>query len=158
MQTGAPSTVIGELIADGKYKTLEFEYIGNFWGGDYRAVALRSDGPYQTWRDLLKASKEGTLNCASNGGYGSTSNLQSVVLKTVLGLEHQFIPFDGDAEAAESVMVIALNIEGINDGIRFMKCIKEVIKKKPIAVLKQGQTDKGKKAVASHTKFNCRKL
>ncbi|MCK4428944.1 MAG: CoA-binding protein, partial [Candidatus Aenigmarchaeota archaeon] len=46
---------------------------------------------------------------------------------------------------------IALYIEGLNDGRKFMEIAKKVSRKKPIVVLKAGRTDAGKKAIASHT-------
>jgi acyl-CoA synthetase (NDP forming) len=46
---------------------------------------------------------------------------------------------------------IALYIEGIRDGQGFMKLMRSVGGRKPVVVLKPGKTEKGKKAVASHT-------
>jgi acetyl coenzyme A synthetase (ADP forming)-like protein len=48
--------------------------------------------------------------------------------------------------------VITMYLEGIKaPGKKFMKVIRKVSKKKPIIVLKAGKTEKGTKAVASHT-------
>jgi len=47
--------------------------------------------------------------------------------------------------------VIALFIEGVKDGKRFIKIAKKVSRKKPIVVLKGGKTKAGAKAAASHT-------
>ena len=47
--------------------------------------------------------------------------------------------------------VIALYIEGIRDGQGFMALMRSVSGRKPVVVLKPGKTEKGKKAVASHT-------
>jgi acyl-CoA synthetase (NDP forming) len=46
---------------------------------------------------------------------------------------------------------IALYIEGIRDGQGFMKLMRSVGGRKPVVILKPGRTEKGKKAVASHT-------
>ncbi len=46
---------------------------------------------------------------------------------------------------------IALYIEGIRDGQAFMKLMRSVGGRKPVVILKPGRTEKGKKAVASHT-------
>jgi acyl-CoA synthetase (NDP forming) len=46
---------------------------------------------------------------------------------------------------------IALYIEGIRDGQGFMKLMQSVGGRKPVVILKPGRTEKGKKAVASHT-------
>ncbi len=46
---------------------------------------------------------------------------------------------------------IALYIEGIKDGRRFMEVTSRISRKKPIIVLKAGRTEKGQKAISSHT-------
>lgn len=46
---------------------------------------------------------------------------------------------------------IALYIEGLDDGRKFMDVAARVSKKKPIIVLKGGRTEKGQKAISSHT-------
>ena len=48
--------------------------------------------------------------------------------------------------------VIAINIEGIKDAQRFTDTVTRAVKKKPVVILKPGRTEKGKIAVASHTK------
>ena len=49
------------------------------------------------------------------------------------------------------VKVIAFHLEDIKDGQRFLKIVKETIKKKPILVLKAGRTKEGARALISHT-------
>ncbi len=51
----------------------------------------------------------------------------------------------------DNVKVIAMYVEGIQDGQRFMNAAREVSKKKPIVFLKAGKNDAGAKAVSSHT-------
>ena len=46
---------------------------------------------------------------------------------------------------------IAIYLESISNGEEFIKTAKNVVKKKPIVVLKAGKTEKGSEAVASHT-------
>ena len=46
---------------------------------------------------------------------------------------------------------IALYLEGIDDGPRFVAAIRDVALRKPIAVLKCGRSQRGREAVASHT-------
>lgn len=48
--------------------------------------------------------------------------------------------------------VISLYIEGIGNGQRFMESVRSARKKKPIVVLKPGFTQKGARAVQSHTR------
>ena len=47
--------------------------------------------------------------------------------------------------------VIAMEIEGIRDGRRFLDVAKRVAKKKPILIFKPGRTKESKKALMSHT-------
>jgi len=51
----------------------------------------------------------------------------------------------------ENVKVIAMYVEGIQDGPRFMRVARAVSRKKPIVFLKAGKNDAGAKAVSSHT-------
>lgn len=51
----------------------------------------------------------------------------------------------------EKTKVIGMYLEGIKDGLEFIKIAGEVSKKKPIVILKAGQTEKAQKAIASHT-------
>lgn len=51
----------------------------------------------------------------------------------------------------ESTKVIAVYVEGIDDGARFMKTAEKVNKTKPIVILKSGRSEKGLKAASSHT-------
>jgi acetyl coenzyme A synthetase (ADP forming)-like protein len=54
-------------------------------------------------------------------------------------------------EADENTKVIAMYIEGIQNGPRFMKVATRVARKKPILFLKAGRNEAGAKAVSSHT-------
>ena len=51
----------------------------------------------------------------------------------------------------ENAKVIAMYVEGIQDGPRFMEVARRVSRKKPIVFLKAGKNDAGAKAVSSHT-------
>ncbi len=54
-------------------------------------------------------------------------------------------------EEDEHAKVIAMYVEGIQDGPRFMEVARRVSQKKPIVFLKAGKNDAGAKAVSSHT-------
>ncbi len=62
--------------------------------------------------------------------------------------ESDMIAFFGDHP---KVRVIAAYIEAINHGEKFLSIASQVSLKKPIVLLKAGQTDEGAKAVSSHT-------
>ncbi len=51
----------------------------------------------------------------------------------------------------KSTEVIALYLEGIKNGQRFIEIAKKVSQKKPIIVLKSGQSKKAQEAISSHT-------
>jgi acetyl coenzyme A synthetase (ADP forming)-like protein len=55
--------------------------------------------------------------------------------------------FAGDNETN----VIALYVEGVKDGRRFMAALRKATAKKPVIVLKAGRTEKGAAAARSHT-------
>ncbi|NTU66566.1 MAG: CoA-binding protein [Candidatus Moranbacteria bacterium] len=51
----------------------------------------------------------------------------------------------------ENTKVIAMYLEGIKDGKKFLEAASKVSAKKPIVVLKAGKTEKSQKAISSHT-------
>lgn len=51
----------------------------------------------------------------------------------------------------ENTRAIAMYLEGVKDGERFLNAIKDVGTQKPIAILKGGKTTAGQKSAASHT-------
>ena len=63
--------------------------------------------------------------------------------------ENDLLEFYGTDPNTKS---IALNLEGIKEGRRFLKLVKKYLKIKPIVILKPGRTIKGMLAAQSHTK------
>lgn len=61
---------------------------------------------------------------------------------------HDFIEFMAEDEKTKA---IAIYLEGLKDGRKFMEVCRRVSKKKPIIVLKGGKTESGSKAISSHT-------
>lgn len=57
----------------------------------------------------------------------------------------QYLTYDATTK------VIIVYVEGVSDGREFMKIAEEAVTKKPILVLKSGRTEKGSRAVLSHT-------
>jgi acyl-CoA synthetase (NDP forming) len=51
----------------------------------------------------------------------------------------------------EQTRSIALYLEGLDDGPRFISAVKDVAMRKPLVVLKCGRSQRGREAVASHT-------
>ncbi|MFQ6051498.1 MAG: acetate--CoA ligase family protein [Candidatus Hydrothermarchaeota archaeon] len=52
----------------------------------------------------------------------------------------------------DNTKAISLYIEGIEDGKKFMEVARRTTKKKPVIILKPGKTEKGRKAIETHTK------
>jgi len=61
---------------------------------------------------------------------------------------HDFIAY---LEKDEETKAIAIYLEGLHDGRKFMEVCKKAGRTKPIIVLKAGRTDKGIQAISSHT-------
>jgi acyl-CoA synthetase (NDP forming) len=51
----------------------------------------------------------------------------------------------------ENTRAIALYLEGISDGRRFLNTIKQTLPKKPVVIMKSGRTESGIRSAASHT-------
>ena len=49
------------------------------------------------------------------------------------------------------IKVIGMYLEGVKDGRRFLKVLREVSARKPVVIWKGGQTKEGGRAIASHT-------
>ncbi|MEW6142139.1 MAG: CoA-binding protein [Chloroflexota bacterium] len=49
------------------------------------------------------------------------------------------------------ISVIAIYLEGVKDGRRFLQTLKEAVKKKPVAIFKGGSTEAGARTAASHS-------
>ncbi len=49
------------------------------------------------------------------------------------------------------IKVIGMYLEGVKDGRRFLRVLKEVSAKKPVVIWKGGRTEEGDRAIASHT-------
>ena len=63
--------------------------------------------------------------------------------------EIEFLEFFG---TDPNTKAIALNLEGIKEGVKFLKLVKEILQQKPVVILKPGRTIKGMIAAQSHTK------
>lgn len=89
-----PALQLGEFLYDGRYKGNEFTYLVNVVK-DARYLLVLKSAPYQTFQDLLEASKKEDISCAVSG-LGSSGHLGSVQL-VLAGLKHRIVPFDGTA-------------------------------------------------------------
>jgi acetyl coenzyme A synthetase (ADP forming)-like protein len=51
----------------------------------------------------------------------------------------------------ESSLVVLMYLEGVRDGEKFIRAIRQTTHKKPIVIIKSGRSEKGSRAAASHT-------
>ena len=84
--------------------------------------------------------------CAFSLGVG-TDKAVSVGNGTVLG-SLDFLEFMGQDDA---IRVIAMYIEGMQDGEKFLRLSREISKRKPIVVWKGGESEAGARTATSHT-------
>ncbi|MDH4330269.1 MAG: acetate--CoA ligase family protein, partial [Candidatus Moranbacteria bacterium] len=75
------------------------------------------------------------------------SNVVSVGNKMQLNESDLIEYFSND----ESTKVIALYLEGIEDGGKFIEVASKVSKKKPVVILKAGKSERAQQAISSHT-------
>jgi len=53
--------------------------------------------------------------------------------------------------ADEETRIIGIYIEGVKEGTRFFRCLRETTKRKPVLIWKGGEGEEGARAAASHT-------
>jgi len=101
---------------------------------------------------LALISQSGTIAAA----LGDRADKEDIGISGLVALgnrcdidESDLINFFG---ADPSTEVIAVYIEGIKDGGKFIEVGSRVAKEKPVLVLKGGRTERGRKAAESHTK------
>jgi acetyltransferase len=85
--------------------------------------------------DLAKAEK---INFSQIVSIGNKMNISETEMLEYL---------EKDADTA----VVGMYLEGIKDGVEFLKVASRVSRTKPIVILKAGKTERSQKAIASHT-------
>ncbi|NVM27395.1 MAG: CoA-binding protein [Candidatus Helarchaeota archaeon] len=70
--------------------------------------------------------------------FGNAADIKPVELLEYLGYD-------------KKTRIIGIYLEGIKDGPKFMRVLREITPKKPVILLRGGQTDVGARAAASHT-------
>ena len=100
-------------------------------------VGLISQSGSYAFRFSLEAHLQGVdINKSVSFGNG-------IVLDSTDYLEY----FGRDPE----IKVIGMYVEGVKDGRRFFKVLREVSAQKPVVIWKGGRTEEGERAIASHT-------
>ncbi|MFZ2226120.1 MAG: acetate--CoA ligase family protein [Candidatus Moraniibacteriota bacterium] len=85
--------------------------------------------------DLAKAEK---INFSQIVSIGNKMNISETEML-------EYLEKDADT------VVIGMYLEGIKDGVEFLKVASRVSRTKPIVILKAGKTERSQKAIASHT-------
>lgn len=152
----------GETGEEGKKEERELVEIAHKYG--MRIIGPNCVGIMDTHSNLnatfiMKAKKGSVAFVSQSGALGA-----GIVYKTIkedIGFS-KFISVGNmsDVDFADLMeylaedknsKAIALYIEGIKDGKRFMEVAKKVSKKKPIIALKAGKSESGARAASSHT-------
>jgi len=152
----------GEVGEEGKREERELVEIARRYG--MRIVGPNCVGIMNTREDMnatfvMDAKKGDIAFISQSGALGA-----GIIYKTVkegIGFSKfvsignmadvdfaEFMEYLADTEEDSS---IALYIEGLKDGRRFMEVAKRVTKKKPVIVLKAGKSESGARAASSHT-------
>ena len=170
MRQAVSKKVRGAIIISGGFREigndeLEAEVIGiakeggiaiigpNCQGVNYLPNKLCASWPLMTIPGTIGViSQSGTIGAAVAGW--AADDAIGVTATVALGnnsgvSETELLRFFADEDDVKS---IALNVEGVRDGRRFMEVSKDALKKKPIVILKPGRTAKGAEAAQSHTK------
>jgi acetyl coenzyme A synthetase (ADP forming)-like protein len=112
-------------------------------------------------QDRMKRPPQGNISFISqSGAVGST--ILDWLAEEKIGIS-KFVSYGNGMDITETDLlellgedentkVVVMYLEGIkSDGKRFIETMKKVTKKKPVIVLKAGKTERGAKAVVSHT-------
>ncbi len=97
LSTGMPSCQLGEILFNGRYKTLEFSHIYSLFS-DATALLVRTDSPHKDVADFVAKHKGKLLACAFPG-VGSTAHLNGMSFTRSLGLNAKWVPYDGGTES-----------------------------------------------------------
>lgn len=125
----------------------------NCQGINYRPNRLCASWPLVTASGPLAVISQSGTVAATLAGWAADEGL-GISATVSLGnqvdvCEADLIDFFGVDEESR---VIALYLEGVKDGRRFLNVVKRVLPRKPIVVLKSGRTAGGQRAAASHTR------
>jgi acyl-CoA synthetase (NDP forming) len=153
-ETGTEEGIKLEQALKERAEAANLHLIGPNCMGLFNPKVGIQQGPFQY------AGKTGPLGFISQSGthaleFSLVAYLQGLYISksvsfgngTVLDSPDYLEYFGQDPE----IRVIGMYLEGVKDGQRLMKVLKEVSAKKPVAIWKGGRTAEGGRAIASHT-------
>ena len=97
-----PSMQIGEIGYGGKYKTLDFTYLEQFFSRSH-AVAVLADSPIKTFSALVAAGKAKRMTFSSSG-IGTAAHLQAELMRKYAGLTLTLVPYNSGKAATGALM------------------------------------------------------
>lgn len=97
-----PSHSLGEIVFNAGFNALDFEPIYGF-AQEQSSVMVADDSPYESFTDLIEASKEQRL-LHGNPGAGGAASLTSAILNDATALEFEEVPHQGTSEVVAALM------------------------------------------------------
>ncbi len=98
----SPLTTVTEISKDGEYSVREMKHIISFDTTPY-VLIVKKDSPIDSIAALVEASKTQQLS-NSNSGIGGAMYLQSMIMKSSLGIDYAEVPFNGSNPCMLAVM------------------------------------------------------
>ncbi|MDH5376403.1 MAG: acetate--CoA ligase family protein [Candidatus Bathyarchaeota archaeon] len=129
-------------------------------GPNTTGILNTSNGFTTSFVPLPKLRKGNVALVAQTGLFAAAAfwwilSAEPFCLSKVMGLGNKSDVDDSEALEClardEDTEVIAIYMEGVKDGRKFLEAAKKTTKKKPVLILKSGRTDAGVKAAMSHT-------
>jgi len=152
----------GEVGEEGKREERELVEIAHRYG--MRIIGPNCVGIMNTHNNMnasfVMDAKKGSIGFISQSGALGAGIIYKTVKEGIGFSKFVSIGNMADVDFAELMeyladteedKAIALYVEGIKDGRRFMEVAKRVTKKKPVIVLKAGKSESGARAASSHT-------
>ncbi|MDV3104079.1 acetate--CoA ligase family protein [Thermococcus waiotapuensis] len=152
----------GEVDEEGKKEERELVEIAHSYG--MRLIGPNCVGVMNTLNDMnatfIMDAKKGDIAFVSQSGALGAGIVYKTVKEGIGFSKFVSVGNMADLDFAELMeylaeteedKAIALYIEGIRDGRKFIEVAKRVTKKKPVIALKAGRSESGAKAASSHT-------
>lgn len=98
----SPLTTVTQITGNAEYDIKEFEHIISFDLTPY-CIIVKKGSPITSVADLIEASKTQKL-ANGNSGLGGAMYLQSMIMKSSLGIDYAEVPFNGANPCMLAVM------------------------------------------------------
>jgi tripartite-type tricarboxylate transporter receptor subunit TctC len=102
MTEASPEEVLGEVVYNADYKVAEFQPVFGWFVNAFN-IYVQKTSPIKTFADFVKEAKARKVTIGTLGK-GGPSHLQLAVLRNKLGLNLQFVHFEGGAPAYSALL------------------------------------------------------